>query len=358
MEDIQILKPTLLCAVPRILNRLSDGVQQKLKSASIVARGIFWGCWYGKSWCIKHGLPTTFFDRLVFNEVRNKLGGRLEQLVCAGAALDAATHEFMQIILGIPLRNGYGLTEMGSGIVMGPDNILRTNPGAIGGPLINVEMRMEPIPDYPDQTCGEVLIGGEAASSGYLNDPAQTNLLFVDESRRWIRTGDVGKWTDDGYLKIIDRIRSIFKLSQGEYVAAELIAVAYEDCQFIHQIFVYGDSGKTCLVGIVIPRRTAVASFLGKGDVSEMSEADYVAACKNPAMVAKCQEEMNETAKARNLFGFQWVKRIYMDSSEWTLENDLLTPTLKLRRKALADKYRAQIDQMYKDFDEANRESK
>jgi long-chain acyl-CoA synthetase len=297
-------------------------------------------------------LPTGLLDKLVFNKIKSTLGGKVEQLVCAGAALDPATHGFVQVTLGIPIRNGYGLTEAGSGVICGPDNILMTTPGAVGGPLINVEVRIEPVDTFNDPSCGEILIGGPAVSSGYLNDEELTNNLFVDAERRWIRTGDVGRWVDGGLLQVVDRMRSIFKLSQGEYVAAETITQAYEECDFVGQIFVYGDSGKNCLVGIVIPKRSAVAKFYEK---EELTDEEYRASCQDPKLIEECQQKMNETAKARGLFGFQWVKKIHLDWYEWTMENDLLTPTLKVRRKALGDKYQAEIQRMYKEYEAANR---
>jgi long-chain acyl-CoA synthetase len=149
-------------------------------------------------------------------------------------------------------------------------------------------------------------------------------------------------------------MRSIFKLSQGEYVAAEMITQVYEDCEYIEQIFVYGDSGKTCLVAIVIPRKSSVAKFLGKS-VDEMSLAEYGAACKSERLVEAVLQQMNAAAEAKRLFGFQRVKKIFLDSFEWTMENNYLTPTLKVRRKALADRYQAEIDEMYRQFDEENK---
>jgi long-chain acyl-CoA synthetase len=227
-------------------------------------------------------------------------------------------------------------------------------PGTVGGPLINVEVRIEPSDSFSDPTCGEILIGGPAVSSGYFHDESLTAGLFMDKERRWIRTGDIGRWMSGGYLKVVDRARSIFKLSQGEYVAAEMITQAYEECECVQQIFVYGDTGKPCLVAIVIPKRSFVATFLGK-EVGEMSDMEYCDACRNAELIQACQKEMDEVANRHGLFGFQWVKRIHLDWVEWTIENNLLTPSLKLRRKALADKYHREIEELYREFEKGSR---
>jgi long-chain acyl-CoA synthetase len=349
MEDARILKPTLFCAVPRVLTRVNEGIRQKLKDASPIARGLFWSAWHLKKFCIQHGLDTGPMDKLAFNKIKDMLGGKVAQIVCAGAALEPQIHDFLQVIFGVPIRSGYGLTEAGAGVVSGPDNLLQTIPGPVGGPFINFELRLEPVEGYNDPTCGEILAHGGGLCSGYLHDEELTKKLFLDDTHTWIRTGDLGKWEHGGYLRIVDRLRSIFKLSQGEYVAAELISQVYEECPFILQIFVYGDSGKPCLVGIVIPRKSAVAAYLGK-EASGFSESDYVSACQGKQLNDAIQEQMDNVARSKGLFGFQMVRKIHLDSVEWSVENDLLTPTLKLRRKALQTKYQSEIDRMYREY--------
>jgi long-chain acyl-CoA synthetase len=304
--------------------------------------------WYCKAFCIRSGISPILLDKLLFWKIRNMLGGCVDSIICAGAALDPITHEFLQIALGIPIRIGYGLTEVGSGVVCSPDNILQAIPGTAGGPLINVEVRIEPSDSSNDPTSGEILIGGPAMCSGYVCDETLTANLFVDKDRRWVRTGDIGKWTSDGSLKVIDRARSIFKLSQGEYVAAEMITQVYEDCECVQQIFVYGDAQKPCLVAIVIPKRSFVCEFYGK---EVISDSEYCAACRDLELVKACQRQMDVIANERGLFGCQWVKSIYLDCVEWSLENNLLTPSLKIRRKALADKYRTEIEGLYKEYE-------
>jgi long-chain acyl-CoA synthetase len=266
--------------------------------------------------------------------------------VSAGAALDPALHEFFQVVFGIPVRNGYGLTESGGAVVCSPDSVCLSRPGLTGGPLVTAEIRIEQIPDYDDPDCGEILLGGEGMCSGYLLDEDATSALFVDDARRWIRTGDIGKY-DNGYLRIVDRLRSIFKLSQGEFVAAEMVTQAYEECKFIAQLFVYGDSTKTYLVAVVIPRAEVVADFLGR---PRITEHEFAEACRSEALRQAIMEEMNAVASAKHLFDFQCVKAIHVDAYTWTPENDLLTPTFKIRRRALADHYRTQIEELYRQF--------
>jgi long-chain acyl-CoA synthetase len=344
-DDILILKPTILCSVPRIYRRFYDGILANLRRASPIVRAVFWASYYAKRFCQQRGWSVGLFDILAFNSVKASFGGAFKQLVSAGAALDPVLHEFFQVVFGIPFRNGYGLTESGGAVVCSPDSVCLSRPGLTGGPLVTAEMRIDPIPDYDDDPdCGEILLGGEGMCSGYLYDEAATSALFVDDAHHWIRTGDIGKY-DNGYLRIVDRLRSIFKLSQGEFVAAEMVTQAYEECKFISQLFVYGDSTKTALVGVVIPRIEAVAEFLGRPRITDY---EFAEACRSQSLREAIMEEMNIVAAAKHLFDFQCVKAIHVDSHAWTPENDLLTPTFKIRRRALADHYRVQIEELYR----------
>jgi long-chain acyl-CoA synthetase len=330
--------------VPRLYRRFYDGIQSTLAHSNPVVRGLFWASYYAKRLCQERGWSVDLFDLVSFRPVQQVFGGAFTELVSAGAALDPLLHEFFQVVFGVPLRNGYGLTESGSGVICSPDDVSLSRPGLTGGPIVTAEVKIDPIPDYDDPDCGEILLGGEGMCSGYLYDEAATKALFVDDSHRMIRTGDIGKY-DNGYLRIVDRCRSIFKLSQGEYVAAEMVTQAYEDAKFISQIFVYGDSTKTYLVGIVVPRKDTVAEFLGQ---SSISEAEYARACRSDSLRRAIMAEMREIAAAKGLLEFQCVRAIYVDSNPWTPANDLLTPTFKIRRRALAAHYREQIDELYR----------
>jgi long-chain acyl-CoA synthetase len=345
MDDMKILRPTILCAVPRVLCRIYDTVMETVNKSSTLKRGIFWGMWYWKRWWVRRGFDSSLANFLVFNKILQQVGGRINEWIIGGAAMDPWIHEFIQYATGIPVRAGYGLSESGSGNIVNPFDLNWSKPGTCGGPMANFEVRLEPIDDYDDPLCGELICGGQSLCSGYLHDQEQTAKLFTDDTHRYIRTGDIGKWDSDNYLMIVDRMRSIFKLSQGEYVAAELLTNIYELAVLVQQIFVYGDSGRSYLVAIVVPARAMVAKWVGKDALNDEEFADI---CKDQKLIWEIKKQLNNLAVERKLPGYERIKAIALDWQLWTADNDMMTPTFKLRRKKLTEKYRLHIEELYR----------
>jgi long-chain acyl-CoA synthetase len=344
-SDLAILKPTFMAAVPRVINRFYDGIMDSLKKSS-VKKAMFWGAWYAKRFCIQHYLPTGFLDAVVFNQIKQLLGGRVKMFVVGGAAMDPKIQEVFQFATGVPVRTGYGLTEAGSGNICSPPDIHFVKIGSIGGPLKNVEVRLEPIEDYDDPLCGQIIIGGPCVSSGYLYDEKSTDELFTDKSHKWIKTGDVGKWDKDGYMIVVDRMRSIFKLSQGEYVAAETLTQIYDQVPIVDQSFIYGDSTRSFLVAIIVPNKKEVSKFLGK---DRITDEEFAAACNNEDLKKKILADLREAADKNKLFGYQRIMKVALEPEPWSVENELQTPTFKLKRKKLELKYKDVINDLYKE---------
>jgi long-chain acyl-CoA synthetase len=199
-----------------------QGITAKVAAGGLLKRGLFCGAFKLKKFLISRAWLTNFVAFLVFDQFTKKFGGAVTEVVIAGAVIDTGLQEFFQIFFGAPLRNGYGYTEVGTAAIIGPDDIRSCRPGFSWGPVVHTEVRIEPCEGFDDPECGEIILAGDSCCSGYLYDAEQTRAVFVDDTCRAIRTGDVSKFVD-GYLKVINRLRSIFKLSQGEYVAAEMI---------------------------------------------------------------------------------------------------------------------------------------
>jgi len=350
-EDMQLLQPTHLSGVPRVVMRIYDTIMSTINKSNIVVRGVFWSCYYWKRFWLRQGSTSPLADTLVFDKINANLGGELRCFIIGGAALDPDVHEFMNFATGSVMRVGYGLSEIGSGSICNPNDVRYTKPGTVGGPMVNTEVKLLPLEDYEDKEAGEILVGGQCLCSGYYKDEEATNKLF-EENRRWVHTGDVGKWDPDGYLMVVDRIRSIFKLSQGEFVAAELLTQALERAPLVSQIFVYGDSTRRFLVAVVVPNKAEVAKFLGVE--GRIGDEEFKEACESKVLKEEMMKQLADCVVEQQLPGYEKVKNVYLEPEEWNMANELLTPTLKLKRKQLTEKYRDIIERLYDELAQQN----
>jgi long-chain acyl-CoA synthetase len=146
-EDIRLFRPTLLCSVPRIYRRFYEKILANLNRANLIVRIVFGTSYYAKRFCQGRGGPVEIFDVLSFHAVQPVFGGTFTELVTAGAALEPLLHKVFQVVFGVPIRNGYGLTESGSGVICSPDSVCLPRPGLTDGPLVTAEVKIDPIPD-------------------------------------------------------------------------------------------------------------------------------------------------------------------------------------------------------------------
>ena len=344
-EDLCSLSPTVMIVVPRVVHRMYDAVMNGINKKGFVAKAMFNVFWYLKRYLIINEMGHGILDKILFNKIKALMGSTdIEQIVNGGAALPADLHEKMQVLLGIPIRTGYGLSEGGSGNTLNPFKIQHIKYGTNGYPLSNVEIRIQPVPEFTDPGVGEIQMGGTCLCSGYLFDEQATKDLFTDDTHTWIHTGDIGKFDEQNSLLVVDRMRSIFKLSQGEYVAGDLLATYFETSPLIEHIFVYGDSTKPYLVGIVIPAIPELARFLNK---ERLSPEEIDQACENADLKAEIMKQIKEISDEKKLLGYQRINSICIKNDEWTIDNGILSPTFKPKRKVLSERYRKEIDALY-----------
>lgn len=252
-DDMKILRPTMIPCVPRLFNRIMDKVFTQVKGNRL------------KEWLLNKALAAKeaevaagiirnngFWDMLVFKSVRAGMGGRLRLIVVGSAPLCPKVMAFMRCALGCLICEGYGQTESVCPATLtipgDPD------PGHVGPPLASCYVKLVDVPEmeyYARDGSGEVCIKGPIVFQGYYSDQDKTSEAIDNEG--WLHTGDIGTWLENGTLRIVDRKKHIFKLSQGEYIAPEKIESIYSRSQFVAQIFVYGESIKSCLVAIVVP---------------------------------------------------------------------------------------------------------
>ncbi|KAI9217205.1 hypothetical protein BC828DRAFT_391771 [Blastocladiella britannica] len=351
LDDVAVLRPTLFVSVPRLFNRIYDKVVAGVKAKGGIAAYLFNTGFAQKQAGLKRGTVTHYmWDRLVFANVRARLGGRVRFLFTGSAPISADVMEFLKVCFACDVFEGYGQTESSAGMAVTFSGDYSS--GHTGVPISCCEIKLRDVPGMnytsADLPCprGEILVRGAQVFKGYFKEPEKTREALTEDG--WLSSGDVGKWDEMGRLVIIDRVKNIFKLAQGEYVAPERIENVYQKHDLIAQAFVYGDSLKASLVGVFIPdEETFVPWARAQAVEGVAADADFATLCANAELTKRLQAMLVAYGKASDLKGFENVRAIHLDTELFSVENLLLTPTFKLKRHDATTKYKTQLDAMY-----------
>jgi len=358
VEDLQACRPTMLPAAPRVLNKIYDKINTGISAAGGVKKRLFDAALAAKAEGLKHGkLKHGLYDRLLFNKIKRALGlDHLRFMVSGSAPLSEGVMVFFRCMLGVPVVEGYGQTEGAAGAtICHPDDI--SSVGHVGGPIDACEIVLADVPEMgylhtdtshlgkPCRGRGEIWVRGPNVFKGYYKDEEKTKETINDEG--WLMSGDIGLWTPQGQLVIIDRKKNIFKLAQGEYVAAEKIENVYAHSALIGQSFVYGDSYQSCLVAIVVPDEEVLKQWASDSGNESLANADTATICRSDQLKADIMADIKKLSKDHGLHGFETVKAIHLEAEPFSAENGLVTPTFKLKRQQLRDRYKKEISDLY-----------
>ncbi|KAG5840552.1 hypothetical protein ANANG_G00189990 [Anguilla anguilla] len=342
MDDIKTLRPTFFPVVPRLLNRIYDKIVGSVTSP--LRRAVLQYAVRRKQAELSSGVVrnNSLWDRLVFNKIQANLGGNLRFILTASAPISPTVLSFLRATLGCLIFEGYGQTECTAGCTFSMPGDWTA--GHVGAPLPCAMVKLVDIPEmnyYAKNGEGEICIRGHSVFQGYLQDEERTAEALDGEG--WLHTGDVGQWLPNGTLRIVDRKKHIFKLSQGEYVAPEKIENVYTRCVPVLQVFVHGDSLQSHLIGIVVPDPEVFAEWAKEQGIV----GSYGELCQNPDVNKAVLEDMRAVGKEAGLKSFEQVKDIYLHPEVFSVSNGLLTPTLKSRRVDIRRVFQEQIEHMY-----------
>ncbi|GAA5923429.1 medium-chain fatty acid-CoA ligase FAA2 [Sporobolomyces koalae] len=355
LEDFAIIKPTFLVSVPRVLNR----IYQAIKAQTLDAPGVK-GAIARKAFAVKvENLKTTgtkkhaLWDRILFNKVKALLGGNVEFIGTGSAPIAPEVLDFLRVAFCCDVVEGYGMSE-NSGCATRCLLTDAWSAGTVGPPIVGVDIKVIDVPDmgytsedkpYPR---GEICTRGDGVMGGYYKEEAKTKDTMTDDG--WLRTGDIGLIDELGRLKIIDRVKNLVKLSQGEYVAVEKIENIYALCPLLAQIYVHGDSLRDHLVAICVADPVQFAPFASRILGREIAPTD-VAALNDAAANTKVIEGF---ARALAPYG----KKARLNSYELLQDNifitvnvfppEAMTPTMKAKRNIVAKLYGSKIAELYK----------
>uniref|UniRef100_A0A4W6G5A3 Arachidonate--CoA ligase n=1 Tax=Lates calcarifer TaxID=8187 RepID=A0A4W6G5A3_LATCA len=306
-DDLNTLKPTVFPVVPRLLNRMYDKVGAANTS---LKRWLLGFAYRRKEAEMMKGIVRrdSIWDRLIFRKVQASLGGCVRLMVTGAAPISPTVLTFLRAAIGCQFYEGYGQTECTAGCTMTMPG--DWSAGHVGAPLPCNSVKLVDVPEMNYLAVngeGEVCVKGTNVFLGYLKDPEKT-AETIDEDG-WVHTGDIGKWLPNGTLKIVDRKKHIFKLAQGEYIAPEKIENVYIRSDAVAQVFVHGDSLQVVKAAIL--------------------------------------EDMLRLGKDGGLKSFEQVKAIYIHTELFSIENGLLTPTMKAKRNELRQHFKPQIEELY-----------
>ncbi len=335
-RDMVEAQPTIMAAVPRFYEKVKAAAEQKAEEAGGVKKKLFdWAVRVGREkaevdlqqrspglWLqLKHVLA----DRLVLSKIRARTGGRLRYFISGGAPLAEDVAWFFYAA-GLKILEGYGLTETSPVVSVNPPE--RPKLGTVGRVLPGVEVKIA--------EDGEILVKGPNVMMGYYKLPEETREVLKDG---WFHTGDIGTLDDENYLKITDRKKQLMVTSVGKKIAPQAIEQAVVSSRYIEQVMLIGEK-RNFVSALIVPNFEAVRAYLG--DAAKGSNEELI---KNERVQNLIQQELDRLQKPFS--NYEKIRKFVLLSEEFTIENDMLTPTMKVKRRVVEERYGPLIEALY-----------
>ena len=342
VDELGVVKPSVFFAVPRVYNRIYDRLQEQMKEKPGLIRALFYGG-LKQAKREREGETLGFLDNLIlllarkiiFKKILNRFGGNLRIAVSGASALSPSVAEFINDI-GISIYEGYGLSENTAALSLNYPGSRRF--GSVGKPLPGVRIEIDKTVEGSKEEDGEVQAFGENIMIGYHNLPDKTKESITEDGG--LRTGDLGHLDSDGYLYITGRVKEQYKLENGKYVAPAPLEESLKLSSYIDQVMLYGFNRphNVALIVVAMPAVTQYAEDLGISGSTE----DIL---NEPRIRELFKEQLKHFGK--DFKGFEHPQNFALLSEEWSIDNGLLTPTLKLKREVVEEKFKAQIEDLF-----------
>ena len=337
-ENIKEVNPTMMSAVPRVLEKFADKIWNSSKNMKPMAKKIFrWAIRLAEQYKIQdydrsawYNFKLKIADKLVYSKIRKGIGGDFDIVVSGAASLQPRLAAFFSAI-GMPVYEGYGATETSPVICVSCRERDGREVGTVGFPLPGVEIRLG--------ENNEILCRGHNVMMGYYKDPELT--AEVIDSEGWFHTGDAGRWTEKGQLQITGRLKNIFKTSFGKYVNPQAIEEKFVESPFIENMVVFGENQKFA-AALISPDMEFLKSWCKGHEVNFTTAAEVI---KDPVVLKRFSQEVE---KYNSFFGeTEKVKKFTLICDEWSQKTGILTPTLKVKRHVIKNLYKEQIDALF-----------
>ena len=356
-EDFEILKPTAICAVPRIFQRIYEGINNKVKKESSIKRKIFEQAIkikikdYTQTGILKNIL----LDNIVFKRVRNAFGGRLRFMLVGSAPVEPEILNFLRCSLSCEIVEGYGQTEDIAGVLL--TRTFDPVTQHLGGPGFSCEVKLRDVPElgYTSKTkdekdklrpSGELMVRGPIIFKGYFRDKEKTKETIEEDG--WMHSGDIATIIPEhgNALKIVDRVKNIFKLQQGEYISPEKIENILMGSKYVDQIFIYGDTLQSYLIAFVYPNKREIINLL-KTKFNNIDDNNYKNYLEEDDIKKEVIKDIDTYGRKNDLKGFELPKKIHLCKEPFSIESQIITPTLKIRRHQAKKFFAKEINKLY-----------
>ncbi|KAL7066300.1 putative long-chain fatty acid CoA ligase [Cryptosporidium serpentis] len=340
VSDAQILRPTILICVPQVLTRIVQAVSDHIEQSNPIVKRIFIKVLNQKEQNIKtNGNPYHWFwDKILFRNTKQILGGRLRGIVSGAAPLSIDINYRIQALFCCRIVEGYGMSECIAALI---SNFEHCNIGHVGGPVGDIELKLvsEPEMGYDatkEPRRGSLRIRGNSICRGYFRDRNSTNESIDNEG--WLDTGDIAERLPNGAFRIIDRKKALFKLAQGEYISPEKIEAIYTTASpIIQQVYVYGLSTDRFIVALVFPNQAVIHRWAeNHSKIDDTLET----LCEDNELVTEVEKAFKLVEKKSNLLGYEKIRNFKIVPTIMTTKNGLMTPTMKVMRHKVNEKFK------------------
>ena len=339
-SDMREVHPTMMCAVPRVLERFYDAIYQSGRKQKGIARMIFfWALHLGERYKIDAVSRHWFYnwklgiaDKLVYSKIRSNIGAESFDIIVSGAAAISQKIAGFFSAIKMPVFEGYGLTETSPVISVSNRNPHGREVGYVGQPLPGTEVK---IADN-----GEIICRGHNVMMGYYKHPELTKEVIDEEG--WFHTGDMGEFDQYNRLKITGRIKSLFKTSFGKYINPEALEEKFCESPFIANMMVVGENQKFA-AAVIAPDFEFLKGWCERHEMKYTTPDDMV---HNQDIIKRYSREVQNYNK--NFGDYEQIKKFILVPDEWTIKNEILTPTLKVKRRFVQERYANRIDEMFK----------
>jgi long-chain acyl-CoA synthetase len=346
-SDLAEFKPTLMVGVAAVWESVRKGVLAKVKQQPAYAQKIFWAAFAAKKAFNNYHLPGSIFD-VVFKKIKLATGGNLRMVMNGGSAISKDGQVFISTLIA-PMLIGYGLTETCANCtLMSAADFNFDSVGALTGAMT---AKLVDVPDagyFAKNNQGEILLKAKCITRGYYKNEAETKEAFTEDG--WFRTGDIGQWTANGDLQIIDRKKNLVKTLNGEYIALEKLESIYRSNGNVLNLCVYADQNRVKPVAMVLPNESHLRLLLKEEKVytdAELKEKELSSLCEDKKVTNAVLKSILATGKSQGLRGIELIQNVVLLDDEWTPQNGFVTSAQKLQRKKILNAYKDKVEAAY-----------